>query len=343
MTVKRKIFLKLGPKFISIVIAVLLALLLCLGIYQVFLKSPSDNEKKPPSGLADGENENGEKTDNLNAEKDDNSENKNVNVYNCDKAQAITTPLSSEAALLCNNVENTVNLQKNKNKALSSASVLPLTVALTVMDFIEKGEVTPSERAVCPASAIRLPSYSDSSYILSVGQALTVAELVKSMLCTSPELFAYTLAIHICGSEQAFVERANELLHDLGATSTVFTSVSNAEKQTSTVMDAAVIFRAATENSTLLSLLSSRDSFTVSAGGSAWNTTTLCGRFYSECCTEGQAKADGIICGYYGEYNGKQYVYMLFEQLGVRYVTVAVGGSTAYADSLILLASIARK
>ncbi len=336
MTLK-KIFLKLGPKFTSRAIALTLAFLLCFGIYQAFIKQPQvvDSATDPPTANGNG-TATGEKTD---AENTVNPENYAKPIYSVKNAKDVTTPLSSESALLCNNVENTVILRKNSEKAISSAPILALSVALTVLDAIEKGDASPSDRAVCPASAVKLPCYSASSSIISVGQSLTVAELVKTMLCTDPELFAYILAIHIYGSESEFLAHMNALLKSFGTSSTVFKSLTDSEKQTATALDAAIIFRAATEDPLLRSLLASRESFTVSASGSAWNTVTLCGRFYSQCCTEGQAKADGIICGYYGEYNGKQYVYMLFEQLGVTYLTVAIDGQTAYADSLILLSN----
>lgn len=335
MTAK-KIFLKLGPKFTSRAIAASLALLLCFGMYHAFT-GPTD-EKTPSEELTEGE-PNGKKTENIHTESGDKTDNAGKPIYSLNGAEQMTTPISSQAAVLCNNAKDTVILRKNEKSPLSSAPVLALATALTVIDAISKDGISPSDRAVCPASAIRLPCYNESSAILSVGQSLTVAELVKTMLCTSPELFAYTLAIHICGSEEAFVDRVNSVLREHGAASTVFKSVSDAKKQTATALDAAIIFRAATEDSTLLSLLSSRSSFTVSASGSAWNTVTLCGRFYSECCTEGQAKADGIICGYYGEYDGTQFVFVLFEQLGTAYLTVAIDGQTAYADSLILLSN----
>ena len=333
----KKIFLKLGPKFTSRAIALTLAFLLCFGIYQAFMKPPKVSHTDTQSPSADSPHiTDTEKTDTENAV---NPQGNGTTTYTIDGSKEITTPLSSTAALLCNNAQNTVNLRKNAEKAVTSAPILALSVALTVLDAIEKGEASPSDRAVCPATAVRLPCYSASSYIISVGQSLTVAELVKTMLCTQPELFAYTLAIHIYGSESEFLTHMNTLLKSVGTTNTVFRSLTDSEKQTTTVLDAAIIFRAATENTLLRSLLASREAFTVSASGSAWNTVTLCGRFYSECCTEGQAKADGIICGYYGEYGGKQYVYMLFEQLGTTYLTVAIGGSTAYADSLILLSN----
>jgi len=343
MNVSKKIFLRLGPKFIGIVIAVLLALILILGIYQVFLK-PSDNDNKlPSSGLTENEDEENGNTDNIDSDNPPTPEQPTAPVYSLNNAVTVTTPLSSQAAVLCNNSENTVILRKSESSPLPSAPVLGLATALAVMNSIESGEISPSDRAVCPASAIRLPCYEKNSGILSVGQSLTVAEMVKTMLCAeSPELFAYTLAVHICGNEQAFVNRLNTLLKNIGTTATVFTTVSDSAKQTSTALDAAIIFRATTENSTLLTLLSSRESFTVSAGGNAWSTVTLCGRFYSECCTEGQAKADGIICGYYGEYDGNQYVFMLFEQLGIKYLTAAINSATAYADSLILLSNATR-
>lgn len=332
MTLKRKIFLKLGPKLTGRAVATLLAFALCFGTYKIFVA---------PYTSADTDS--GEvEIESVGIEDSSNIDFTPYTVYDPSGALPITTPLSSQAAVLCSNGENKVIYCRAENTPISSEPIVGLAAALAVTDAFSKGETTPTERAVCPASAILLPCYDESSQIISVGESLTVAELVKAMLCTRPELFAYVLGIHIYGNEQSFVERINSVLHSLGATSTAFTSVGNAEKQTTTVIDAAIIFRAATEDPILFSLLSSHDSFTLSASGSAWDTVTLCGRFYSECCTEGQAIADGIICGYYGGYESEQYVYILFEQLGIKYVTVALMGTTAYADSLILLSHAGR-
>ena len=340
MNLKKNIILKLGPKFTGRVVSVLLSLAICFGIYHLFPKvdpTPSDSTVEPPT-TPQG---NGSATsDTIDSPSDSPTVPAPTDqaIYSTENAESIGSQISSAAALLCNNKTNTVICKKSEKAEISAAPIMALTTALTVLDAVAKGTAAPEDRAVCPASAIKLPCYTASSRILSVGQSLTVAELIKCMLCTSPELFAYTLAIHVSGSEQAFIESMKNLLTDLRATDTRITSLSDISACTTTVTDAAIIFRAATENNTLLSLLSSREAFTVSAGGSAWDTITLCGKFYSECCTEGQAKADGIICGYYGEYNGKQFVFMLFEQLGTQYITVALESNTSYADSLILLA-----
>ena len=340
MNLKKNIILKLGPKFTGRIISALLSLAICFGIYHLFPKSqpqPSDGTVEAPT-LPQG---NGNAVSDTIDTTDDSPvvpAPSDQPIYSTENAENICSQISSASAMLCNNKTNTVLCKKAEKKELSAAPIIALTTALTVLDAVSKGTVAPGDRAVCPASAIRLPCYTASSKLLSVGQSLTVAELIKCMLCTSPELFAYTLAIHISGSEQAFLDSMKNLLTDLRATDTKITSLSDITACTTTVTDAAIIFRAATENNTLLSLLSSREAFTVSAGGSAWDIVTLCGRFYAECCTEGQAKADGIICGYYGEYNGKQFVFMLFEQFETQFITVALDSNTAYADSLILLA-----
>ena len=341
MRFKRKIFINLGPKFTGRVIALLLSAVICFGVYQIFLKTAPQVTDTPSEDTSATPTDNNITTDNIESDSEPSApppkEEEVYGIYSTKGSEELGGQISSSAALLCNNANNTVICRKSECESISAAPILGLTTALTALNILSSGTFSPSERAVCPASAIRLPCYSESSRILSVGQSLTIAELIKCMLCTSPEIFAYTLAIHISGSEQAFLTHMNDLLSALGTTSTTITSISDPSTQSTTAMDAAIIFRAAIENNTLLGLLSSRESFTVSASGSAWNTVTLCGRFYSECCTEGQAKADGILCGYYGEYGGKQYAFMLFEQLGTKYITVALNSNTAYADSLILL------
>lgn len=341
---------RINPKYTTRLIAVLLAALLCLGVYRVFIVEGGNVSEKPGNDLNGTPDNNAENIDNSTGgetENDaDNDDEQNIqdsdSMYKDNGAEVLRNQLSAQSAILCNNLKNTVISKKSEKTPVTSAAVLSLSVALTVMEAIAVGEISPSDRAVCPASAIRLPCYQSSSSIISVGQSLTVAELVKCMLCADPWLYAHTLAIHTGGGEQAFLDRMNALMRDLGVKNTFYRSVSDPNAQSTTALDAAVIFRAAMENQTLRSLLTTSQSFTVSASGNAWNTFTLCNRFYSECCTEGQARADGIVGGYYCESEGKEFVFMLFEQGGVEHITVAMCSDTAYADSLILLSRALR-
>lgn len=334
------IFSSLGPRITGRLIAAVTAIAICFGGYKILgayysTKAPS---APPPSDQAttDGEQPPTEDQSGGPVEDPDNLD----DVYRDENAESIGATISSASALLCDNKNNAVICKKSIDTPITAMAVLSLSVALTVADAVAAGDVSPTERAVCPAAAYRLPCYAEGSTILSVGKALTVAELVKCLFCTSPELFAYTLAVHISGNESAFAEKMNDLIKSIGATQTEFRSISDVNSQTTTAMDAAKIFRAVTENSVLLNLLSSRASFTVSAGGTAWDAVTLCNKFYLECCTEGQSKADGIICGYYFESNGKQFTYVLFDRPEATYSAIALSSDTAYADALIMLSRV---
>ncbi|MBR2461013.1 MAG: hypothetical protein IKB34_07275 [Clostridia bacterium] len=333
-----------SPKFTTRIIAAALAFVIGIGIYRVFF-TEADASTQPPGSTDDGNGTPAEDIDTSGQEdesEDEVDKDDSDTIYNDKNAEVLGNQISSQAAILCNNAKNTVIAKKSEHSYITSATVLSLSVALTVMDALSTGEITANDRAVCPASSVRLPCYKDTSAILSVGQSLTVAELIKCMFCAQPELFAYTLAIHVAGGEMNFVNRMNTLLYDIGIRDTVFRSVSDPSLQNTTVTDAAVIFRSAMENPSLKSLLTTAMTFTVSASGSAWSTVTLCNRFYSECCTEGQARADGIIGGYFSETGGKQFVFMLFDQGGSEHIAITVGSETAYADALILLARSVR-
>lgn len=259
-----------------------------------------------------------------------------TSVFDARNAETISGQISAASAILCRINGDAVNCRKNERESIPSEVVLTLATALTVMSAVNDGLLSPYDRAVCPAAAARLPEYYSTASILSVGQSLTVSELVRCMFCTSPQVFAYVLAIHTSGSEQAFVERMNAYLYGIGIRDTVFISISDLTVQSSNAYDGAVILRETVKNPALFEMLASSDALVLASNGSAWNTVTLCNKFYSECCTQAQARADGITAGYYLLSGGLQYVYMVFETGGEKYISFVCGSATGYADSLIL-------
>lgn len=326
-----------SPKLTVRVIAATLSLLICVGVRQV-----ADSVNGIPTDNGDPDiSENIGKTDVSERDNGSDAENNEATdavtpIFNELAAEDVEGIVSADAAMTCNITKDAVICRKNAHKKLPANAVLTLAAALTVMRSVNEGTTSPSERAVCPASAAKLPSYQATSHIISVGQSLSVSELMRCMLCAEPQVFAYVLAIHIYGSEQGLLEKMNAGISELGAKNTVLTSLSDLSLQSTTVYDCAVILREFLNIPELLSMLSSSDAIVIASNGSAWNAVTLCNRFYSECCTQSQARADGILAGYFFTVGSAEYVYMVFENGSERYITIVADALTGYADALVL-------
>lgn len=325
-----------SPRITVRLISALLSLLICFGVYRI--TSALSVTASPPQASGEGADIEASATD-ANEKSDSGADNENSDstpMFGELTAEDIGGAISASSAITCNITKDTVISRKNVKAPLPAEAAVTLVTALTVMRAVSEGSTSPAERAVCPASAAKLPSYRATSHILSVGQSLTVSELVRCMLCAEPQVFAYTLAIHICGSEADFIGKMNVILSELGAKDTAFTSLSDLSLQTTTVYDCAVILRNFLKNTELAAMLASGEALVIASGGSAWNTVTLCNRFYSECCTSSQAHADGITAGYFFTVGSAQYVYTVFESGSESYITLVADAATGYADALVL-------
>lgn len=335
-------FFSVVPPRVSVrILSAVLSFALCFSVLRIYeMLGDSENDMTGnDNSVSVGEQTDGIDTENEN--KDKTTEDGDItSVFNDNNAKEIGGQISASSAIMCNLTENAVIYRKNERLVVSAEAILPLVCSLLVMQSVEEGRVSPSDRAVCPASAVKLKHYGDTSSLISVGGSLTVSELLKCMFCASPQVFAYILAIHIFGSEQKFVEEINSYLQEIGIRETSFYSIAELDSQTTTVYDGTVILGEFLKNAILYEMLSSAEALVISASGSAWNMVTVCNAFYSECCTQAQAKVDGITAGYYFKIGTEQYVYTIFESEGSIYAAAVFGSSTAYADSLIMRARV---
>ena len=106
----------------------------------------------------------------------------------------------------------------NRNRPLNKFAVLfPLLMSfIVVMDAVSNGEITLSDSVTIPDESARLSRTADGAIYLEPGWVTDVTELLCAMLLPSSNESALALAIHVAGSEAAFVARMNEKARLIG-------------------------------------------------------------------------------------------------------------------------------
>lgn len=123
------------------------------------------------------------------------------------------------------------------DKPFPPASLTKLMTALLVMENLRKGKT-----AIVPTSVAQ---ETGSKIGLAPGEQIGIPELLAAALMSSANDASLTLAIHVAGSEERFVELMNRRAVALGLTGTHFTNACghDAPGHRSTATDLAVLFR----------------------------------------------------------------------------------------------------
>ena len=137
------------------------------------------------------------------------------------KSQIATfdTELECISAVLMDATTGTVLFEKNSDQALPPASVTKIMTLLIVMQEIESGRLKYDDMVTTSAFAA---SMGGSQIFLKEGETMSVEDMIKSVVIASANDAAVALAEHICGSEEAFVNRMNEQAKSLSMTNTNF-------------------------------------------------------------------------------------------------------------------------
>ena len=114
--------------------------------------------------------------------------------------------LTCKSAILLEANTGTVLYEKNADEALPPASVTKVMTLLLVMEAIEEGKLSYTDKVRASANAC---SMGGSQIYLRENEEMTVDDLLKSVIIASANDAAVALAEHICGSEEAFVEKMN--------------------------------------------------------------------------------------------------------------------------------------
>ncbi len=139
------------------------------------------------------------------------------------KAEAIAQRVSASAAILIDAETGDILMEKDADMIIPPASMTKLAALYTAFRAIEAGETTFDAVVELPPEswAANIPPGS-SLMFLGKGQIVTVRELMEGMAVVSGNDAAIALAVHISGSVQAFTERMNREMEQLGLIQTRF-------------------------------------------------------------------------------------------------------------------------
>ena len=128
---------------------------------------------------------------------------------------------SAKAEILIEADTMQVLSSSNADEKLPMASVTKIMSLLLWAEAIEDGSLTLEERVKASAAV----QEADGSTIwLTVGEEMTVAELIEAVIVASANDACVALAEHTAGSEAQFVKQMNKRAKELGMTNTHYTN-----------------------------------------------------------------------------------------------------------------------
>lgn len=130
-----------------------------------------------------------------------------------------TLDLESGAAILIEQSSGQVLYSKNEHEQLRPASVTKVMSILLIMEQIDSGKLSYSDKISCSETA---KAMGGSQIWLDPRETLTVDEMLKAICVVSANDCVVAMAEHIAGSEAAFVQMMNDKAKQLGMNDTCF-------------------------------------------------------------------------------------------------------------------------
>ena len=134
-------------------------------------------------------------------------------------ARAAEADVAAPSAILMDAATGTVLFEKNAHERLAPASVTKVMTLLLVMEALESGRISFDDRVIASEAAA---AKGGSQVYLEVGEAMTMDEMLKSVVVSSANDCATALAEYVAGSEAAFVEMMNRRAAELQMNDTHF-------------------------------------------------------------------------------------------------------------------------
>ena len=153
----------------------------------------------------------------------------------------------SEAVILIENTTGKTLYEKNSEQKMYPASTTKILTAILAIENSSLDDlVTVSQTAIS-----NIPSGYSSAY-LSVGEEISVDNLLKVLLIHSANDAANVLAEHVSGSIDQFVNLMNEKTQELGCTNTHFVTTNGIhdDNHYTTAKDLSIIARYCMQNPT---------------------------------------------------------------------------------------------
>ena len=121
-----------------------------------------------------------------------------------------------DAIYLADAATDEILFRQNTIPSIPVASLSKLLSYLVLREGMAAGEVSASDMVRVSENAERLSNSGDGMVKLKAGEEEPFGELLEAMLIASSNESALALAEHLCGSEEAFVDRMNSRARELG-------------------------------------------------------------------------------------------------------------------------------
>ena len=160
------------------------------------------------------------------------------------RVQALSdSELPAPSAVLMEASTGKVLYEKNAHEQRPCASITKVMTLLLVMEGLDSGQIYLEDMVTASEHAA---SMGGSDIWLEPGETMSVDDLLKATVSVSANDAAVALAEHLCGSEEAFVQRMNERAAELGMTKTVFKNCNGLDEDghVTTAYDIALMSRA---------------------------------------------------------------------------------------------------
>ncbi len=119
----------------------------------------------------------------------------------------------SRAYLLADFDTGEILISHNIDEKLEIASITKLLSYYVAMDAVKEGKASLSDKVIISEDAVKLTG---SSYKLQAGEIMTLDKLLRAAIIISGNDATYSVAKHIAGSEEKFVELMKEKVSALG-------------------------------------------------------------------------------------------------------------------------------
>lgn len=159
------------------------------------------------------------------------------------RAYAAPAEVTAPSAILMEKTTGKVLCEQNADAQYEPASVTKVMTLLLVMEAIDSGKISLTDKVVCSDTAA---AYGGSQIWLKPGEEMTVDDLLKAAAISSANDATVCLAEYVAGSEEAFIGLMNQRAAELGMANTTFRCAAGLDQpgHLSTAKDVAIMSRA---------------------------------------------------------------------------------------------------
>lgn len=239
---------------------------------------------------------------------------------------------NATAAILYEVTTDTLLYTYNVDEQMYPSS---LTKILTALIVIENSNL--NDAVVVKQEVLNTVEIGAASAKLVADEVITVENLLYSMLVDSANDSAAVLADYVCGSQEAFVQKMNERVQEIGCTSTNFVNAHGLynENHKSTARDIAKIIKEAIKNETFVEIFGTKY-YTIPATNKSGERNLETGNFlmtrgdlqiyYDSRVTGGRTGAENAYT---------RCIATTSESGGMQMISVLMGAQSIYAEDNI--------